>query len=489
MSLKIGNASFKEREEKGLKDTQMRQSMVNAQDLLRGKKYLAMEQLGNWETWRNHAEEIRQHVLENLDYYLNQFAQNVAKLGGHVYFSKSKEDAADYIKNVVQSKNAKRVIKSKSMVTEEISMNHVLEDIGVEVTESDLGEWILQVDDYNPPSHIVAPALHLNRYQIRDTFNNKLGYDGDEVPEHLGGFARRVLRQKFIDAEVGITGCNFAIADTGGVCIVTNEGNANMTANLPKTQIVVMGMERIVPSYDEVEVLVSMLTRSAVGQKLTSYINTFTGPRREGEIDGPEEFHVVIVDSGRSKILAQPDFRPILQCIRCAACINVCPVYRNIGGHAYGAIYPGPVGAVLTPLLGGYEDFKELPYASTLCGACSEACPVKIPLYEMIHKHRQVIVEQYGGAPFLEKASMGGVNFMFNNNKLWDMTGKMAGIGMNMISRNAEHHPDKFVKSGLGPVKAWTEADRDLAKPEYTSFRSWFKKRQKERDKELVEKE
>ena len=289
------------------------------------------------------------------------------------------------------------------MVTEEISMNHALEEIGCEVLESDLGEYILQVDN-DPPSHIIAPALHKNRTQIRDVFKEKLGYENSDDPYEMTKFVRKQLREKFMDAEIGVTGCNFAVANTGSLCLVTNEGNADLVMSIPKTQIAVMGMERMVPTMEELDVLVGLLCRSAVGQKLTSYV-TVAGPIQEEEVDGPEEFHLVVVDNGRSQILGS-EFRSVLQCIRCAACVNVCPVYRHVGGHSYGSIYSGPIGAVLTPLLGGYDDYKELPYASSLCGACTEACPVKIPLHDLLLKHRQVIVEQEGRAPLAEKLAM-----------------------------------------------------------------------------------
>ena len=223
------------------------------------------------------------------------------------------------------------------MVTEEIEMNEALEEIGCEVIESDLGEYILQVDDHEPPSHIVAPALHMTKEQIREVFHEKLGYDMSETPEEMTKFVRALLREKFLEADIGVTGCNFAVADTGSICLVTNEGNADLVTSIPKTHIAVMGMERLVPTMEELDVLVGLLCRSAVGQKLTSYISV-VGPKGEGEVDGPEEFHLVIVDNGRSNILGT-EFQPVLQCIRCAACINVCPVYRHVGGHSYGSIY------------------------------------------------------------------------------------------------------------------------------------------------------
>jgi L-lactate dehydrogenase complex protein LldF len=423
--MKIGNDQFKKRVDDGVNNAFMRFAVSSAQERLRSRRLDAAEELGNWEEWRALGEEIRQHTLENLDYYLEQLTDNVAKRGGHVFFAQTAEEANEYIKNVARKKQAKKVVKSKSMVTEEIHMNAALEELGCEVIETDLGEYILQVDDHDPPSHIVAPALHKNKEQIRDVFQEKLSYKKTEKPEELALHAREMLRKEFLSADIGITGCNFAIAESGSISLVTNEGNARLTTALPKTQITVMGMERIVPTFEEFEVLVSLLTRSAVGQRLTSYVTALTGPRLPGEVDGPEEFHLVIVDNGRSAILGT-EFQSVLQCIRCAACVNVCPVYRHIGGHSYGSIYSGPIGAVLSPLLGGYEDYKELPYASTLCAACTDACPVKIPLHELLHKHRQRIVEKEGKAPISEKLAMKAFGLGAASSSLYTVGAKVA---------------------------------------------------------------
>lgn len=283
--------------------------------------------------------------------------------------------------------------------------------------------------------------------------------------------ARETLRNEFLTADVGITGCNFAIAESGSISLVTNEGNARLATTVPKTQITVMGMERIVPTFEELEVLVSLLTRSAVGQKLTSYITVLSGPRREGDADGPEEFHLVIVDNGRSKILGT-EFQSVLQCIRCAACINVCPVYRHIGGHSYNSIYPGPIGAVLTPLLAGYDDFKELPYASTLCGACTEACPVKIPLHDLLHKHRQIIVEKEGKAPISEGLMMKAFGIGAASNPLYTTGTKLATKVMKPFMKDKE-----FISKGPGPLKEWTMI-REFPTPKNERFRDWYKNRE-----------
>ncbi|MFB1097499.1 LutB/LldF family L-lactate oxidation iron-sulfur protein [Terribacillus sp. JSM ZJ617] len=475
MAMKIGNEKFKDNVNKQMEDTFMRGAVAGAQERLRTRRLDAAEELGNWEEWRSHGEEIRQHTLDHLDYYLQELSENLQKRGGHVFFAATAEEANDYVKGIVREKRARKILKAKSMVTEEIGLNGVLEQEGCDVIETDLGEYILQLDDHDPPSHIVTPALHKNKEQIKDVFTEKLDYKLTSKPEELALHAREKLRQEFLQADIGITGCNFAIAESGSVGLVTNEGNAGMVSDLPDTQICVMGMERIVPTFEEFEVLVGLLTRSAVGQKLTSYITALTGPRTAEEVDGPSEFHLVIVDNGRSGILGT-EFQSVLQCIRCAACINVCPVYRHIGGHSYNSIYPGPIGAVLTPLLGGYDDFKELPYASTLCAACTDACPVKIPLHQLLHRHRQVIVEREGRAPISEKMAMKAFGIGASSNPLYAAGSKMASTVMKPFTK------DETISKGPGPLKAWTEI-RDFPAPNKERFRDWFKQHEKENGK------
>lgn len=471
MAMKTSDNLFNDRVTKELDNTFMRGAVSSAQERFQTRRLTQAEELGHWEEWRSHGEEIRKHVLANLDFYLYQLSENVAQRGGHVYFAQTAKEATDYIRGIAKKKNAKKIVKSKSMVTEEINLNTVLEELSCEVIETDLGEYILQVDDHEPPSHIVVPALHKNKEQIRDVFKEKQGYDKTEKPEELALYVREKLRKEYLTADIGITGCNFAIAESGSITLVTNEGNADLVTALPKTQITVMGMERIVPTFEEMEVLVSLLTRSAVGQKLTSYITTLTGIKEEGDTDGPEEFHLVIVDNGRSDILGG-EFQSILQCIRCAACVNACPVYRHVGGHTYGSIYSGPVGVVLSPLLGGYDDFKELPYASTLCGACTEACPVKIPLHQLIHRHRQVIVENEGRAPVSEKLLMKAFGLGASSPTLYKMAAKMASPTMSPFTK------DNKISNGPGPLKAWTET-RDFPAPNKNKFRNWLKQRSK----------
>ncbi|MBW2830705.1 iron-sulfur cluster-binding protein, partial [Escherichia coli] len=423
MSLKTSDIRFKERIRIQIQDPIMRKAVANAQERIGTNRQKMVDELGHWEEWRSRAEQIRRHVLENLDAYLYQLSEKVTANGGHVYFARTREDATSYILKVAKEKNARKVVKSKSMVTEEIGMNAVLQKAGIPVIETDLGEYILQLA-HEPPSHVVVPAIHKDRHQIRRVLHEHLGYDGPETPEAMTLFIREKIREDFLSAEVGVTGCNFAVAETGSVCLVTNEGNARMCTTIPKTHIAVMGMERIAPTFQEVDVLITMLARSAVGARLTGYNTWLTGPREEGHVDGPEEFHLVIVDNGRSEVLGS-EFSEVLRCIRCGACINTCPAYRQIGGHGYGSIYPGPIGAVISPLLGGYEDFKDLPYACSLCTACNSVCPVKIPLAKLIQKHRQAMAESEI-TPLTERRITRVFNYVNSHPTLWKV-GMVAG--------------------------------------------------------------
>ncbi|WKA54395.1 LutB/LldF family L-lactate oxidation iron-sulfur protein [Planococcus shixiaomingii] len=468
MPMKIGEQPFFDRVDEALENDFMRTAMASAQDRLRGRKLDATvndEQIGDWEEWRSAGEEIRRHTLENLDFYLNQLSENFSKRGGHVYFAETAEDATRYIQEVAKRKNAKKITKAKSMVTEEIGLNEALEEIGCQVYETDLAEYILQIDDHDRPSHIVVPSLHKNKEQIRDTFRDKAGYTGTEEPRELTAFARSQLREVFLEADIGVTGCNFAVAESGTISLVTNEGNANMVTTYPETQISVMGMERLVPTWKELDVMVNLLSRSAVGQKITTYITNLTPQLEENSVDAPKEFHLVILDAGRSNALGT-EFQSALHCIRCAACVNVCPVYRQIGGHAYGSIYQGPIGAVLSPILGGYEDYGELPFASSLCAACSEACPVRIPLHEQLIRHREIYVAQKGKVS--EKLAMKAFGIGASTPSLFQGAVKGMPAIMKPFVKNDS------ISSGPGPMKLWTSI-RDFPSPEQNNFRSWFK--------------
>lgn len=471
--LKTSSLPFHDRVRKEVDNDVMRRAVAKAQDLIGANRQKMVEEMGHWEQWRERAEQIRQDVLSNLDAYLYQLSESVERNGGNVFFARTKEEATQYILQVAREKHAKKIIKAKSMVTEEIGLNHVLEDAGLEVIESDLGEYILQLAG-DKPSHVVVPAIHQSRSAIRDLLHKKLGYQGSDQPEEMTYFIRQKMRPNFLTADIGITGCNFAVAETGTVCLATNEGNARLATTLPKTHIAVMGMERLAPTFAEVDVLIAMLARSAVGAPLTGYNTWLTGPREADQADGPEDFHLVIVDNGRSEILGSA-FQQILQCIRCGACMNTCPCYREIGGHGYGSIYPGPLGAVLAPLLGGYEEFKDLPYVCSLCTACDSVCPVKIPLSGLIREHRRVEVEK-GMRPRGEVESTKIFGWLNSHPTAWGMTMKVAG-------RTAGW----FIRDGKAPIRVgavgkWMEA-RDLPQPDGQSFRSWFEDHQKEMKK------
>ncbi len=458
MPIKTSALSLKERLAKELANSPMRDSISNGQDLLNAKRKATFEELGDYEQWRETAGIIRSHVLENLDYYLNQFTDQAAAAGADIYFAETAEQATGYCLEILQNKKAVKAVKSKSMVTEEIGLNGLLEEASIDIIETDLGEYLLQVDDHDMPSHIVVPALHKNRDHFRQVLAEKKGYTGDNVPENITRFVRQLIRKDFLTADVGITGCNFAVAETGTVTLVTNEGNGRFVTTAPKTQIVFMGMERIVPTFAELDIMFSVLARSAVGAKLTSYMSLTTGPRGKEDKDGPEELHIIIVDNGRSKVL-NSEFREVLRCIRCGTCMLECPAFRHISGHGYGTLYPGPLGLALVPVLAGYDDYKEITKICSLCGGCNEVCPVKIPLYEFIFEHRRIIAEEDNLTGVGEKFLMGSYGNVIGNSTLYSMATKAAGLSS--------------LAPRVGPLKQWS-IDRELPEIPKTRFRDWF---------------
>ncbi len=460
MSIKTSNTPLNERLEKKLGDKFMRSSIGKAQDLLNQRRNDAFEELGNYEQWRENAAAIRSHVLKNLDYYLNQFVDKATENGAHVHFAHTALEANDHALRILNKIKAARAVKSKSMVTEEIGLNEALANADIEVIETDLGEYILQTDDHDKPSHIVVPALHKNRDEIRDVFARKKGYKGDSVPENITRFVRDKIRREFLTADVGITGCNFAVAETGTVTLVTNEGNGRFVTTTPETQVVFMGMERIVPTFVELDIIFSMLVRSAVGAKLTSYLSFMTGPRGELDKDGPEELHIIIVDNGRSKVL-ESEFRDVLRCIRCGTCMLECPAYRHISGHGYGTLYPGPLGLALVPVLAGYEEYKDITKICSLCSACNDVCPVKIPLYQFILEHRRIIAEEKQLLGRVETSIMGLYGQVIGSSSLYDLGTKFARFN------------DLLPK--VGPLKEWCK-ERELPPASSIRFRDWFRK-------------
>ena len=346
----------------------------------------------DWEGMRELAREVKGHTIDNLDYYLDLAATNIEKAGGKVFFAKDADAASAYVVDLARDRGVKLVIKGKSMVSEEMRLNDRFIEAGIEPVETDLGEYIIQLAD-ETPFHIIAPAIHKSREDVTDLFEAKLGAPRYEKIEELAAEARRQLREKFIRADMGVTGANFIVAETGTVALVTNEGNGRMCTSMPRIHVAITGMEKVIPSMDHLGLFLRLLIRSATGQKISSYVTTVTGPRRDDDEDGPEEFHLVIVDNGRSRLLADPELREALYCVRCGACLNACPVYRKVGGHAYGWVYPGPIGAVVSPVMTNLADAKDLPFASSLCGACREVCPVKINIPRMLLHLRKELTE------------------------------------------------------------------------------------------------
>ncbi|AJY76139.1 LutB/LldF family L-lactate oxidation iron-sulfur protein [Paenibacillus beijingensis] len=465
-------ADFKARAKEALNDTQLQRAVPFVQDRLRSGRVQAAEALGNVEEWRELLSEIRMDTIDNLDSYLEQLAGNVRANGGHVHFASKAADAVSIVSRIAEENGARKIVKAKSMITEEIHLNKHLEEQGLSVIETDLGEYILQLAG-EKPSHIISPALHKRRGEIAELFSQAAGRKLSEDTSELCAFAREHLREAFMEADIGITGCNFAVAESGTVVLVSNEGNARLTTSLPKIHIAIMGMERIVPTWNELDLALTMLTRSATGQKISVYVTGISGPRQAGDLDGPEQFHLIIVDNGRSDILATA-YKEVLKCIRCGACMNVCPIYRHVGGHAYGSVYSGPIGAVLDPLLEGYETAKELPYASSLCGACTEVCPVKIPLHDLLIEHRKDEVEQ-GYTPQMEKMSFGAFGFMASHPAVYSKAAKIASAGTTLWAK------DGYISGGPGLLAGWT-AGRDLPQPAKQSFRDWWKEKGGARD-------
>ncbi|HZG86100.1 LutB/LldF family L-lactate oxidation iron-sulfur protein [Paenibacillus sp.] len=443
-----GLATVKERAGVALNDEFLRNAVKFTTERLRNGKKTASAEHGNWDDWRERGRQIRLHTIAHLDYYLNQFIENARANGVHIHFADTGAEAVDIALAIAKNVGARSVVKSKSMVSEELHLNAALEKVGIESIETDLGEYIIQLAN-ETPSHIIIPAIHKNRYQIAELLSKDAGETLPPETTVLAGFVRKKLREKFLEADIGMTGCNFAIAESGSMVLFENEGNARMVTTVPKTQITLMGMERIIPTWDDLEVMATLLPRSATGQRLTVYMSGITGPRRTNDGDGPEEMHIIIVDNGRSLQLGDPEFQELLNCIRCGACLNACPVYRHIGGHAYGGTYSGPIGAVLTPALNkNVAEWDDIANASSLCGACYEACPVKIPLHDMLVYLRKRKVSSGNGDP-LEKIGMKGFQVLMSNASRFTGAVKLAKFGQPLLAR------DGAIKAKIGPLKGW----------------------------------
>ncbi len=387
--------TFDQNAKAALADSHLRGALKNATSLFGERRKAAAASLPNWEDLRSEARAIKDEVLSHLDRYLEEFVDNAESRGAKIHWARDAAEANSIICGLAAERNARTVVKSKSMTTEETHLNAALEAAGMQVVETDLGEYIIQLAE-EPPSHIIAPAIHKTRGQIAELFNAELGMPLTDDVARLTSTARATLRDRFAAADVGISGVNFAIAETGTIVIVENEGNIRLTTSLPRIHIAVMGIEKVLPRFADLDVFLKLLPRSGTGQRLTTYQSYITGTKRHPNDEGPEELHIVLLDNGRSRMLAHPVTRQSLACIRCGACLNACPVYQQVGGHAYGSVYPGPIGAVITPQLMGIEKAAQLPYASSLCGACREVCPVKIDIPRLLLHLRAEIAPRKG---------------------------------------------------------------------------------------------
>lgn len=387
----VQSRQFKSRASKALLDDDLKQALGNVKQGFIGKRTAAVKLVPEWQQIRDEARQLKNHVLENLDHYLLAYEEKVQENGGQVHWASTSEDANDIIVEICKSHGAKTVTKGKSMVGEEGDINGALSAAGIEPIETDLGEYIIQLAG-EAPSHIIAPAIHKTKEQVSDLFHDNHGRYGlnERLIDRsaLVDEARKVLRDKFRMADVGITGANFLVAETGQHVLVTNEGNGDLTSNLPRVQIVIVGVEKVVPTLEDASCLLRLLARSATGQHFSNYTSLMSGPRRSDDVDGPEAFHVVLVDNHRTEMLAG-ELREMLRCFRCGACLNHCPVYGSVGGHAYGWVYPGPMGSVVTPAMVGIENAPDLPHACTLNGRCAEVCPMSIPLPSLLREHRR----------------------------------------------------------------------------------------------------
>ena len=461
-----------------LANSQIRRNVRNATNIIQTKRGKVVRELPDWEKLREAGAALRAHTLEHLDHYLTQFETACTKAGGIVHWAEDSAEAQQIVLSLLKEKGVNEVVKIKSMTTEEIHLNATLEAAGIHAIETDLAELIIQLGE-DRPSHIVVPALHKNRQQVREIFSRKMNLPNlSDKPEELTGAARSYLRQKFLTVPVAISGANFLVAENGAVCIVESEGNGRMCLTLPKTLISVAGIDKIIPRFQDLEVLLQTLPRSATGERMNPYNSLWTGTHPG---DGPEEFHVILVDNGRSRILADKEARQTLQCIRCAACVNACPVYHQTGGHAYDSVYAGPIGAILTPQLADLHAGRSLPYASSLCGACYQACPVKINIPEILIHLRSKIVQQdqktLGGVFGIWNLGMQAARIAFEHTILFTTGQKLGRIGQKLLVSK-----DGFIEWLPSIGGGWTKT-RDLPAIPSQTFREWWAKREETRKK------
>ncbi len=462
---------FPEAAKELLQDSQTRRNVRHATNVIQGKRNKVAGELPDWEDLREAGSEVRAHALRHLDYYLAHFEENCTRAGGLVQWASDAAEANRIILGLIQQHQAKEVIKIKTMTSEEIGLNAHLERNGIRPTETDLAELIIQMGK-DRPSHFVVPALHVNRQQVRAMFQREMNLpDLGERPEDLATAARNYLRKKFLEVKVAVSGANFLIADSGGVCILESEGNGRMCLTLPDVLISVVGIEKVIPSFRDLEIFLQTLPRSATGERMNPYNSVWCGVH---EGDGPKEFHVVLLDNGRSPILADKEASQTLKCIRCAACLNACPVYHQTGGHAYESVYAGPIGAILTPQLQSMHEGRSLPYASSLCGACYEVCPVKINIPEvLIHLRGKMVREDQAtlaGKFSLWNIGMQAAAFLFKDAGRLSMAEHLGQVGQKvLVSKNG------FIEWMPLMLSGWTQT-RDLKAMPAQSFRDWWAK-------------
>jgi L-lactate dehydrogenase complex protein LldF len=461
-----------------LADAQLRRNMGKATQTIRGKRACAVQELPDWEALREAGRAIKDRVLRHLDSYLLQLEKAVTRAGGIVHWASNAAEASRIVVDIVTRHGAHEVVKIKSLTTDEIGLNEALARVGVEAIETDLAELIIQLAGERS-SHFVVPAIHKNRSEIRELFRRRLPNTEElsDEPRALAAAARAHLRQKFLTVPVAISGVNFGVAETGSICIVESEGNGRMCLTLPKVLISVMGIEKVVPTWKDLEVFLQSLPRSSTAERMNPYTSFWTGVAAAG--DGPAEFHLVLLDNGRTKVLADPVGRQTLQCIRCSACLNICPVYERTGGHAYNSVYPGPIGAILTPQLAGVANASSLPYASTLCGACYDVCPVKINIPEvLLHLRGQVV--RHGQAnrllPDGEGLAMKMLAGVFAHPAKFERMQRLGRFGQRFLLKGG------VIASLPGLLGGWTEA-RDVYPIARQTFREWWRERQHEKHK------
>lgn len=466
----IKTEQFRENVQSALSNEQLQSVLAKFSHGFPVKRAQAIERLPEFDALRDDARDIKNHVLENLGAYLEVFEANVIASGGKVHWCRDAKEARQTVLSICQNANARTVTKSKSMIGEEVDINDFLEENGVEPIETDLGEYIIQLRK-EPPSHIIAPAIHLSKQQVAETFREKhLSRKAGrplESPRAMLDEAREELRGKFLDADVGLSGANMLIAETGSIVTVSNEGNIELTCGLPRVHIAMASIEKIVPTLEDAATILRVLARSATGQDMSVYTSVMTGPRRPGDLDGPEEFHVVLLDNGRTELL-NSDLRDILRCIRCGSCINHCPVYEAIGGHAYGWIYPGPMGAVLTPGLLNMDVARHHPNASTLCGKCETVCPMRIPLPDLLRKWRR---RQFDAA-ITPRASRYGLRawaFLAKRPRLYRLAMSVGSAFLALAAGKKARFHHLFLAGG------WT-AKRDLPAPSARTFMAQWRR-------------